>query len=621
MRSIRTKLSISFLVIIGILLALGFLFAIMHLTLIKQYRDVTTNMIGEHRLTEVSTELVNLFIPFAKSVNDKTLQTQYDTLRAQIAALFSNLDVATMNKASRVAYLGLKSTINALLAEIDAGITAVKKGDVSGIGATYDAALRQSYFATANTGTLILSDLQYTEQLQEIIAKNELVGEVIGGALFLLAAAGAAIYSLSFSRQLVAPLGKLTKLAKDVAGGNLDLSVDRDLLDEKDEVGSLAQSFDVMMQSLRSTIRALDTEKKGVEKKIIQRTRELQEEQAQLIASINSLPLGFFLINPQGAVILSNQAAAQIIPQNAKSLDVIGSIFSPAFDSETITGSIKKEGAFKLAEAKLRNEFFSIIATPVFLSRPSGGNEIIGMVLLIEDITAKKRLEESKDSFLAIAAHEMRTPLTIIRGNTELILENRTIRDGGIRSQLESVLRSAVRLLGIVNDFLDVQNMEAGRVALSFEPVDIREVLQKTINDLLPLANQKGLSITLDVPLSFSLPKLRLDQFRLQQIYVNIISNAIHYTDRGGITVSIGEENKTVNVRFSDTGIGISADEQTRLFNKFETGQVFVRSQEYGSGLGLYISRFLARLMGGDLVLERSEIGKGSTFRLTFSIL
>jgi signal transduction histidine kinase len=201
-------------------------------------------------------------------------------------------------------------------------------------------------------------------------------------------------------------------------------------------------------------------------------------------------------------------------------------------------------------------------------------------------------------------------------------VEDPAVKDNdGVKAQIESIIKSSVRLLSIVNDFLDVQNMEKNSLTLKIEPVDIPKLLADTVTDLMPLAQKRGLALTFDrssVPPSLS--TLLFDKYRLQQILTNLISNAIHYTEKGSVDVSVATSGDTFKVLFKDTGIGISDEEKTRLFKKFSSGKAFLHSREYGSGLGLYISKFLARLMGGDLVLEKSEMGMGSTFVLTLPL-
>lgn len=620
MRSIRAKLLTSFIAVIAVLLAMSGTFMIMHVSLIKQYRDITDNMIDEYRLTEISTELTDLFPIYVKSIDDGSLKAQYDAYHAELQTIFQHLDAAIVNRDSRVAYLGLKNSITTLTQGIDAGVAAVRNGDISGVGSAYDDALHQSYFVRENAATLILDDLQYTEQLRGAIAERELWNELAAAALFILIALASAIYSVLFSRRLAAPLGKLTRVAKDVTSGDVTVAIDPTLLVEKDEVGILARAFDVMLQSLRSTIRALDTEKKNVEKKVVLRTRELQEERARFLASVNSLSLGFLLIDVEGHIILSNPVIQRLLSPGNPTFDRFSALFHPAIDVDAFHARVRAGERYELSETAVRDSFFRIIAMPVSLEQRDRPGEIIGSVIVVEDITDEKRLKQSKDAFLAIAAHEMRTPLTVIRGNAELMLDAPAIKgDRALDAQTKSVLESAVRLLGIVNDFLDVQNLETGRIALNVEPVNVLDALRKTIADLAPLAARKGISLVLE-PTDTAIPPIPLDRFRFQQVLVNLIGNAIHYTERGGVTVSVKKEDGRLTIAFRDTGIGIDKEEQGRLFQKFEAGRTFIRSRDYGSGLGLYISRFLAHLMKGDVVLVASEVGVGSTFALVLPL-
>ena len=193
------------------------------------------------------------------------------------------------------------------------------------------------------------------------------------------------------------------------------------------------------------------------------------------------------------------------------------------------------------------------------------------------------------------------------------------IRFPDTKKEIESILRNATRLLGVVNDFMDVQNLETKRVFLTLEPIDIVNVLEETVADLSELAAEKNIFLTLRKP-SVVIPPLNLDKSRLQQIYVNLIGNAIHYTEQGGVTIFADNQDNAVKIVFQDTGIGMDPEDQKRLFKKFATGKVFLHSKEYGSGLGLYISKLLTNMMGGALKLERSGVGAGSVFSLTFPL-
>jgi len=423
--------------------------------------------------------------------------------------------------------------------------------------------------------------------------------------LFLVIFAGALVLTtvviFFFTRYvIIKPLNKINFGLEQIKANKLATRI---TVDKKDEIGEMADSFNTMASHLESY------------------TNKIEEARARLFASISNLPLGFLLLDTTGGILLSNKIAQTLFSEKDQTLPSLSALFTPNIDISAFNSLIREKKSYELQEATMGDRSFHVMATPVTISGPGKNDEVIGSVILLEDITEEKRLEQSKDAFLAIAAHEMRTPLTVIRGNTELLLDDPSVKnDAEFKDQIESVLRASVRLLGIVNDFLDVQNLEGNRVPLKIEPVNIATLVTGVVNDLSELAKEKQLTLVLDIPPDLSTLSFNADKFRLQQIITNLTANAVNYTEKGGVTISLKKEEKTVKILFEDTGIGISPDEQVRLFKKFETGRAFMRSKEYGSGLGLYISRFLAHLMGGDVTLEKSEVGKGSVFCLTLPL-
>jgi signal transduction histidine kinase len=176
-----------------------------------------------------------------------------------------------------------------------------------------------------------------------------------------------------------------------------------------------------------------------------------------------------------------------------------------------------------------------------------------------------------------------------------------------------------VRLLNIVNDFIDLQKLESGSVVLKPASVDIIQVLKETIADLMNITKEKNLYINLIV-LSDFIPSVYIDKERVRQIFINLITNAIHYTDQGGITVSVENADAVIRILFRDTGVGMDTEDQKRLFVKFSTGKSFIKSTEYGSGMGLYICKLLSTMMDCEVKLDKSNIGAGSQFSLTIPL-
>ncbi len=245
---------------------------------------------------------------------------------------------------------------------------------------------------------------------------------------------------------------------------------------------------------------------------------------------------------------------------------------------------------------------------------------MIGAVILAEDITKQKELEQSKNSFLAIASHEMRTPLTVIRGNAELLLQTTEATQGNAEmiKFLSGIQRNSVRLLDIVHDFIDVMHMEEGSVGMDKGVFDPLNMLRDVVSDVTSIAEEKKLYILFEKPKS-PIPNIIGDIDKTRQILGNLISNGIHYTTKGGITITVeavnAQQGKAVKICISDTGAGIPPESQGALFQKFSTvSKTFLHTKEYGSGLGLYISKMFVDAMGGSIWLDKSVPGKGSTF-------
>lgn len=379
----------------------------------------------------------------------------------------------------------------------------------------------------------------------------------------------------------------------------------------------LLRSLDLSSKEFVEVNSTLKKENEIIEKKVQERTSELAEEKTKLNEIAEYMSTGAILLDTKGQVTFVNKAAIQTLGTSIPQ-EIIAAIithFSTVPVLAHITTSLSGTSV-NIEEAEAFDKIFSLS----FVSLKSE-NGIFGSLIWLNDITQQKVLERAKNQFIAIASHEMRTPLAIIRGNAELMKDDDRIKSQeDLLGEVLSIHKSSIRLLDIVNDFLDVQNLEAGKVVLKNEPVDVIHILEDTIRDLTPMATEKNIYLTYISDTKGPLPPILLDQYRLQQIFINIISNAIHYTKEGGITVTLTRDEHYFSLYFSDTGAGISADDQKRLFKKFETGASFLRSKEYGSGLGLYISHMLAALMGVTLSLDKSEIGKGSTFVAKFPI-
>ncbi|MGN6388736.1 MAG: ATP-binding response regulator [Burkholderiaceae bacterium] len=230
-----------------------------------------------------------------------------------------------------------------------------------------------------------------------------------------------------------------------------------------------------------------------------------------------------------------------------------------------------------------------------------------------------------KSEFLANMSHELRTPLNAIIGFTgTLLMKLAGPLTADQDKQLKIIQSSARHLLSLINDLLDVAKIESGKVELNPEPVVCQDVLAELVDTLRPLAGEKGLELRIDAP---GQPiGLVCDRRALHQILINLINNAIKFTEQGEVRVSVGRREDDPGgpggadgtVRFSvrDTGSGIRPEDRARLFQAFTQLDASSTRRHDGTGLGLYLSRKLAGLLGGELTCE-SDYGRGSTFMLT----
>jgi signal transduction histidine kinase len=215
-------------------------------------------------------------------------------------------------------------------------------------------------------------------------------------------------------------------------------------------------------------------------------------------------------------------------------------------------------------------------------------------------------------------SHELRTPLNAILGYTELILDGIY---GEVPEKAQGVLRrvesNGKHLLGLINDVLDLSKIEAGQLVLSLNDYSMKDVLYNVFSAVEPLASDKKLNFKVDA--QPEMPKGHGDERRLTQVILNLVGNAIKFTDHGGVTIKARSTNGSFTVAVEDTGPGISQADQGKIFEEFQQADNSATKKKGGTGLGLSISRRIVEMHGGKLWVE-SEVGKGSVFQFTLPV-
>lgn len=246
-------------------------------------------------------------------------------------------------------------------------------------------------------------------------------------------------------------------------------------------------------------------------------------------------------------------------------------------------------------------------------------NEYQGRLYVFHDVTQERELDRLKNEFVSMVSHELRSPLTSIKGYVDLL---QTGAAGQItveqREFLDIIKANTDQLVDLINDLLDLSRMEAGRLELNYESMDLGLVIHQVMNTFRPQIDAKQQHLTLDAP--GGTLTIWADRARLVQVLTNLISNAHKYTPAGGnIAIGVNVVDTTLQVQVKDDGIGISQTDQGKLFSRFFRAKNQQTQQIAGTGLGLVIARSLVELHGGTLSVS-SVPGKGSTFTFTISL-
>ncbi len=470
------------------------------------------------------------------------------------------------------------------------------------------------------------------------------------------------------AQRIATPILKVAEAARSIGQGEFDSEI---VVDSDDEVGTLAAEFNEMRRNLKTAV------------------DQLTQEELKLTTIVDNLGEGLIVVEPTGHVLYINPVAERLLnlgdtsgfgnhialdPEAGEIRWTKASKNTETELTDTRTTNLKILSASQretaqhqtmIAETKVDGELpdsshhriFRIIASHF----PDESGNVAGMVYVFDDITNEHEIEQMKSEFVSLVSHELRTPLTSIKGFISLILDGKT---GEINQKqqesLSRALRQSERLAELINDLLDISRIEAGRIEMKQEQVQIDAIAEGRIEELRPQADEKAISLLLET--SPNLPVVIGDADRIGQVFINLIGNAIKYTpDNGKVTVrisvssqksshqpsvSVGNqiENVTssetsllevsegfrklpkasqqngVHVEVIDTGPGIPADERDKVFDKFrQLGSVQTR-QQGGSGLGLSIASGIVEAHGGKLWVDTGDNGQGSNFQFFMPI-
>ena len=384
-----------------------------------------------------------------------------------------------------------------------------------------------------------------------------------------------------FSRKFSKPIKELVLASRRVANGDFSVKV---FPESKGELQELSGSFNYMISRIKELV------------------TEISQQKGALNSIIESIQEGLLVLDKKGRIIISNDSLERILDNPSISGRFYWEVMREPRLAELIR-RIKEGKTGGPEEIEINDRDFICSASFLKSSEET--------VFTFHDITEMKRLEKMKKDFVVNISHELRTPLTAIKGFLETLEES---IDEKNRQYVDILSRHTERLTNIVKDLLLLSSLEERRLGLEPEKVNLEELLNNILSIYKHAIKEKNLRLIIDV--EKDIPDIKADPFKLEQMFINLIENAIKYTEEGEIKISLKREGKKIRIDIKDTGIGISQKHLPRIFERFYTVDKSRSRKLGGTGLGLSIVKHIVLLHNGTIDVK-STPGKGTIFSIT----
>jgi PAS domain S-box-containing protein len=370
----------------------------------------------------------------------------------------------------------------------------------------------------------------------------------------------------------------------------------------------------VVKRGLEKRTLRLDAKKLYAER--TQKMLELVNERSRLRTIIGCMADGVLVANLEGRLVLWNASSVKML--KSKGFDIAGEPLEYYISNKPLIAAIKEvlsseDKDFTMVSREIPAQDQKIILMAKIAPVRDEDGKILGAVTVLRDITELKEINKIKSQFVSMVAHELRAPMAAIKGWLEVVLSGEA---GGDEEQQKKWLHRAMdrsdSLLALVNDLLVINRMETGKLARKMEPIKLNDVISKIVDFLRPEAEKQKVSI--EIPLTEDLPPIQADVKDMEKLFTNLISNAIKYNRENGTVVIQGEaDGGFVLYRIKDTGIGISSEHLSRIFDDFYRADDERTKKITGTGLGLTIAKKIVNSHFGRIEVE-SEPEKGSQF-------
>lgn len=429
--------------------------------------------------------------------------------------------------------------------------------------------------------------LSYPIQLAESKVHQLWLGQI---ATLLLAFILFSVIGSQIARGFTRPIEKITEMARNITRQNFGIKVQ---VKGKGELAELAQAINYMSHSLE------------------QQLKHISEDEKKLSDVLTNLVSGVLLINPIGTVVLANRMAGQLIgiPKQDHQLRSYQQFITDVTLKQWIERILidKKPIRDELHLYFPEEKIIDTSLAPLF----DGEGKFVGIVIVLHDLTEIRRLEKVRSDFVANASHELKTPVTSIKGFAETLLDGALNEKETLQSFLEIIHTESERLERLIRDILDLSRIEQKKLSLDYKRCNLFQLVSETSYSLQAQLDRKSLNFSNNVPHDL---ELEADSDRLKQIFINLIANAIVFTpEHGTIWATATDKSNHVIIEIGDTGIGIPPEEQHRIFERFYRVDKARSRNSGGTGLGLAIVKHLVESHHGRIWVESKE-GQGTRF-------
>jgi len=472
-------------------------------------------------------------------------------------------------------------------------IEAKKTNDI-GVSIRYSNTV-QSDFIYVAIPVRIGTESWYIRISKRLVELDEMNRTVLFISLLLIGTAGVLAFGISLviSRKITKPIDALTHTANEIAKGDFGKKI---YISSNDQIGHLAQSFNVMSQNLGDTVSAL------------------KNRNFELETILNSMTNGVIAVDHFQKIILINRFCYSLLNISEQEDVKDSPIYSVIRNEEILSlidATIRDKKAHSCEISYVHNDkILSVYVNPIV----EENGVVNGSIIVIQDVTQIRKLEQMRSDFVSNVSHELKTPLTSIKGFVE------TLKNGAIQ-QPEMAMRfldiidiESDRLYRLINDILLLSEIESMEVVPEQSTVDIRPILEEVTAFLKYNAQQKGIELQTIFESEQPLP-IYANRDRIKQLFINLVDNGIKYTEKGSVKLIVSIKGSWVSIQVKDTGVGFDSIHKERLFERFYRVDKGRSRSQGGTGLGLSIVKHIVMLYNGKITVD-STSGVGTTFEV-----